>query len=534
MKNVSELLKKFINELELRIVGLEINLEELTKKSDAISYLRHCKEYNVADSKSIMRLDANKICELYSIFEPGTNLDVKSLENAITICKMVDSQPSFRSKQRYIESAAFLKKIFMVFNSKVMGKTDSIAILGYQKEIARLTDLLSFINGDILDFELKELDKYRFSNANFSEEEWNEIYRELLLLQIEQFKISEEKELSGIKEQIEEKIEFNANLVEQAIEDELSSIIGEIKTDESVQTVETIEVVPQTEKPIKVSSEKELCKYELNPELVQSVEGIKLKFKEYYHFKFSAVKEKEMSGYFNNGQLTVSLEDIQKSCSPSDFKSFLYYCATQMYSDVEDCYNIKCTEEEISDYVVILSDAIDNTNVYLNRLERLVLAERAELEQESLISHKSEKTINKIIFYKYGERAEIEKNVKGFTKESIKELLMLINKLECGHLENAFSIRKDIPVYFNAIRSTSLNILYKVLPDNHILVFGSFELSEVNKPGFYRNISITNSDVEEYVSATRDKDAKYRTYIKDSEETKHRLIELDKGVGLGG
>jgi hypothetical protein len=244
-----------------------------------------------------------------------------------------------------------------------MGKTDSIAILGYQKEIARLTDLLSFINGDILDFELKELDKYHFSNANFSEEEWNEIYRELLLLQIEQFKISEEKELSGIKGQIEENIEYNATLVERAIEDELSLIIGEAKTDESVQTVETIEVMPQTDKTIKISQEKELYKYEINPELVQAIEDIKLKFKEYYDLRFSPVKEKEMIRYIYNGQLTVPLEDIQKGCSSSDFKSFLYLCATQMYNEVISCYNIKCSEEEISDYVLMLKDAIENTNI---------------------------------------------------------------------------------------------------------------------------------------------------------------------------
>ncbi|MBQ8659940.1 MAG: hypothetical protein IJ475_03800 [Bacilli bacterium] len=535
MNDYSDLMKIFVQKIKNYIGDYEKKLVEVTKMREMVSYLRQLGFYRTDKLLSIIDIDPEKICEMYSVFEPKAEpLSLQEVENVISICKIVQDNPHFRTMQRYIDAEEFLKKIQRVFNSRFMGKSYNTEINEYQKLVKKYQDLIDFIEGNNSEFVIGDFDNYKFSQANLSDEEWASIFSELNWLQIQSFMALEEKTLSNLRTQLEENIQFNANLITMDFENELSEEPDKKITEDTEQLIiDPVESIVVPVSPAsKIEPSKRFGDYEFSEEITEKYKTAKEMLSKFYEYKCRSTKEFEIKKYHTGN---YSLDSVKEFLSSADFKIFLYYGILIKLQEAEDILDFTCSESQLDEYMELFFEEVTAALGYAWQLTQILEQEKNEVQQPSILSDGSiGEHCNTIIFHKNGEHFEIEKQIKKLNKDNVREVLSLIEKMETGHFENAHTLSFNIPVNLSFIRSTNFNIVFRQIDDSHVFVYGVFPLSDMDKARGFENLSITPEDMVRYSELCRDKSLDYRKMISENREFMKNLKELDKGVAHDG
>lgn len=537
----SELIETFIKRLKEYV---EKQKEELQRREIAYensSFLRTNFPFGKANFlNAFTTVDVNEIYRIYKYYNPDTELTLRELEGAIHMCVAGEANPKYKTQSRYQKSVAILNEIVKSFQAHAFNTRDNHTglIESLKENIEKFETLYLFLKGFETDIELEELESYKFSYANLSDKEWLEIYAHLVRLQIDSLIKIEEKAKEEKKSMIADTIESKAILVEEKMLDILSKDSADI-----------IRTVPEEEEFLEETTEVEIPEIvvEEEPEPVVTMSVINNKeILEYYNSLCNrarlykglshSITETKRKSFDTLRSGLVTIDDHRQMSVVFDentYKKFIYYCLNirlrRAYENINTPYEI----EEHAEYEELIMSDLKDCEMLINIIEEIL--EKEKLEEAALEEQQNEETIKqnpyKLLFYAQGEQFEITKCLKEFTPEKIQDLVVLLKKLEEGRVDRTTVLKKNTDTPFKALIGQYVFVAFRILPKNHILVYLSRPLVDLNK-----NINKLDSydrDIEEQViSMIRDELVDYRKLLRESTDFRTQLFSqvMSKGV----
>ena len=540
MDSTNTVMVKFITYLNEYVATLDKRLQDMETLYNAHSYLLSNYKQNVDLVEAVSSIPLEKICELLSLFESTSKYSQTELENALKFCKICELNPKFKGHERYQEMHSILEYVNNVFTRHIFSNQSEINYNRIEdtKSLAKkFHDLQSFINGTLPNYVLEPVESYYFEHANLSPEEWLEVYFNLTMIQIEYYKRSEDE----LKAEIATKEEQRRIAMTEALEKKiLKSLPAEdalvLKPNGQTAEVEEPEVEEDIPEPVVKTSEPKGKPLSSNEEISQKLAILQEKYKAYkYLGKITPTMRESFKLNFDLNDIPSSLEYVKIAYNPTDYHKFLFFCFYEKYStilnDVSEPYN-----EDFDEYVEFILEDITQALDFITILEdELALADK-ELEQatESELPQPEEvEKPYKLIFYDVSSSSEIEKNMKSMTSEKINDLVSLLSRLEDGRFDGVRFLKKNTKVGFKLLIGQLVFVTFRTLPNNHILIFTSGSLEEMNNNSVNNRLNAYDINVEKKInSIIKDGTLEYRKLLKRSEDI-HSLVftqSLGKGV----
>lgn len=467
MESYSGLINDFIEKLKFHIDYLEKVYGFKKRTYEICQFLRE--NYAISNDQfinSMIKIGANKIYEFLIFFDNDSKLSLEDIEEALYVCEIAEKNPKFKNQPRYISSYKLLEKIHIIFRTNIFrgSNNNKDRLIDGDKIIERYKKLLDFLLGKVDVLNLGEFESYRFHNANYSDEEWNEIYESLLKIQIERFISDENKKKEERELALLEEIEDNAQEVENDILGELPAQSAEIikSNDSSIQP--TNEVVETHVDNSKITDR----------EILDAYQELSLKFKKYrYLGKIDDYKRDLFHSLYSGIDQFDNFGEVRQVLMLSDFKKFLYYCFTYLFENLTKGLNDEYPLSEIGDYTEFILEDLKKAQEYMNMLEEIIKEEESELEQLNQVQQKvvSNTQIYKLVFYSKNDRIELERSFKDFSVEKMDDLKLVLKKLEDTGLENALTVKKDVRILFHSVRGRYIFVIFRMLSDKHLLVY---------------------------------------------------------------
>jgi len=483
----------------------------------------------IKDSK-LHEVVATECYELLKFFESNTAITLEELKEAFFTCSLANNNEVIKKYDRYkraIEVLNTLKKLFVRHQFR-KSENSLTALEERKKDIDKFRTLHTFLSTGELVGELEDVTSYEIQAANFTEEQWLEIFNYILLSVIKNYRKEEElaKEVSQIA--IQEALDAKAKEMEDKILVTLPKESADVlRTPDQVNVPEGKSEEIVENEPV-VSNVSHLV-YLSDPVLVERYNLLKDKLFEYRKLgSVSPTKEQSFSNLYDSLSIGNTLDNIKGCYKNSDYIKFLFYCFKKEFEkimvDMETMYPL----DEINDYTQLLLEDLSKPETFLKELE--ILLEKEKEEQERInrenSSEAEEKEVSnpyKLIFYSEGGTPTILKDVKRFTSEKMQDLVSILTKIEEGRLEKSMVINKNVPVAFKSIRGDYIFVTFRLLNDGHVLVCTASNLDELNSNLF--KLNNYDSSVETKLgSIIRDGSLEYVKLMKEQEEIRAKLF----------
>lgn len=538
--NQNPLFEQFIQELKRYIENLQKDYDKKMQTYENCKFLRDNYDFSIPVHEGIERLGTKKVYELLNFFEETEGITLEDMEAALHMCSAGERNPKFKNQPRYKTSLNMLNSIKIKLRAHLFRKMENNkdGLVYFESCIKKYQDLLKFITGESLNIDLQPLDSYIFSAANFSEKNWIDIYLQLLKMHMDSLIKLEEKTREIKKEKIVDVIENMALAVEEKMLESLSPESAEvIKENDDEPIVGKEEIIQihtpiesemaevQEEKLVSITDERVLSLYNMLREKARSYKRFG-KIDEYRMNLFSSLRAG--IGAVN------TLEETKLAFIPSDYLKFLYFCFVSSLKGVTESLQDQYNEEDLEDYIEILISMLESAKGYLDVLEaEISLQEQVVNQDEILEPDMGEEPVYKLVFYERHGKVELDRNMKEFSPEKLADLASLIKKIEEGNLDNARTLSRDIAIPLKGLVGRYIFVTFRVLSDNHIMIFMAANLAELNKTA--NRLGIYDIDVEAEVnSIIRDGDnsVAYRQLMKHSSEIRKNILAqgLVKGV----
>ncbi len=523
---------KFIGKLDDYVRYLNQKVVDVETIYNAHSYLMNTYKQNLSIVEQFSSIPLDKIYELLLIFDNSSLYSKQDIENALKFCKMCEMNPKFKEHERYKEMYGILEYVNSVFNRHIFSNQAEANVnrVKSAKDMAkRFGDLKLFIDGKLPSYVLEPLESYYFETANLSEEEWLEVYYNLTMIQIEYYK----KEEDTLREEISVREEKRRKAIADALEKKIMDSLP--KEDAMVlnpngDNEEVSEVEEEVEEP--TLSSKSLSS---NEEISQKLALLHEKYKTYRALgKITPTMRDSFKLNLDLSDIDKSIEYVKVAYNTTDYYKFLFFCFYEKYStilsDVNESY-----DEDYDEYVQFILADIDMALDFISRLESEMALESKELEEVSesdLPLEEEDKKQYTLIFYDNGSSSEMEKCLKSMTPEKVSDLTALLSRLEEGRFDNVKMMKKKVKVGFKLMTGQYVFVTFRTLPNNHILVYTSGSLEEMNNNRVDNRLGAYDIGVEKKInSIIKDGTLEYRKLIKRSEEI--RNIIFSQGLGKG-
>ncbi len=541
MDSPNNVMINFIAKLNEYISTLERKATETENVYNAHNYLMSNYNQGASAYERISSIPLDKVMEILYTFESNPIYTKTEIENALKFCRICETTPSYKEFERYKELNGILENINQIFTRHIFSNRNEINInrvKNAQAQVKKFRDLRSFINGTITDYKLEPLESYYFEYANLADEEWLEVYFNLTMINIENYKRQEDE----LRETIKAKEEQRRAIMAKALEDKILSSIP--KEDAIVLNPNganpSITEEPEEEITEPVVEEKDADNgrpLSSNEEISQQLAILREKYKTYkYLGKITPTLRDSFEINLDFQNIDQSIEGIKIAYNTSTYHKFLFFCFFKKYEtilrDVQESYT-----EDFDEYVKFILEDIKQALDFINRLEQELALEEQELAQanESELPQVEEvEKPYKLIFYNNNSTtSEIEKNLKSMTPEKIKDLVSLLSRIEEGRFENVGSLNKKTKTSFRLLVGQYVFVTFRILPNNHILVFTSSSLDELNNNSVDNRLAAYDLNYEKKVnSIIKDGTLEYRKLVKQSDDI-HELVfsqVLGKGV----
>ena len=506
-----DIINKYEEALERYIAVIEEEYTKIVAMAENNTFLRDNFTYNGDVLESLVNLSiallkrnghtnalgaldvlAEECYNFYKLYDPNSTLTLSEVKEAFYTCELGAKSSLVRKYDRYKESVELLTRMKNVFVRSGLGnnQTRAITLKAKKEKLDQFKKLYEFLHGSRSDIELKNLDEYNFSFANLSDEEWLVVYNHLLKLQIGSYKNDEDNKRNIKLEEIRRHKEKAADIVEQTI---LKNLGGEevqiIKAED-----ENIPVIEETNSVVEKVAEPEELELPIlegkiidDEAVVTLYKSLKEKVKKYHNYsrisetKAASFKDRYLS--LENGN---TLEYYREYCySHDDYISFLYYCFVTRFNLNTVDLSYKYPEDEMNFYVEIMLSDLNKTKEYVDLLEAELqkdIEQGIDLEAKNSteeVVEVPEKATN-VLFYADGVGTEILKSIKDMSIEKIIDLDNILTKLENGNFRH-FSISKYVPIPFRGIKGQNIFVTFRMINDDHILVYMAVDHSELGK-----------------------------------------------------
>ncbi len=556
-----KLVDRFIKELDARIALLEADYASTKKIYDLGHFLREhfsnekdlyraminlakarCSQKGeVFNEEQPVEQTAQECYEILSFFEPNTSITYDSLREALFTCNLANNNEVMKKYGRYgkaIELLGVVKQLFVRQQFRV-AENSLIKVQLKEQEIKKFKNLQKFINTGELESELESVFEYHIDRADFSLEEWMEIYNYILMLQIKSYKREEDIVKQKKHEDLDEALDAKAKELEDRLMQSLpQETVDVIIPSETANVVE--DNLAELDVTGKVLDEDETFVVEQLAAIKDEIlleRFHKLETKVYGFRKLGKISPTKEQTFrilhesISNGN---TLDNLKMALTPSDYLRFLYYIFmiefNKVKSDLETMYPV----DEIDEFTQLLLEDISKPEEYIVYVE----AEAQKQREEALVDEKTneqeiiseEDSVNKLVFYGNGS-PDILKDVKRFTSEKMSEVASLFAKIESGRIDKAMTINKNVPIIVKSLRGELTFVTFRRLCEGHILVISASNLDEfdsnINKLNGY-DVALENR----LRQIVKDGTLEYAKLMKQSAEVKATILKhgIAKGV----
>lgn len=547
------LIDKFIKELDAHIRLLERDYASRKKLFDVDQFLRknfsandtnvYSSLVNLAKARCADRgtvLDESKVFEsaaiecyeLLKFFESNPSITLEELKEAFFTCHLANSNEVMKKYDRYKKAAELLNTLKQLFVRHQFRKAENnlSALQEVELIINRFKNLQSFLSTGELTEELEDLTFYEIHSANFSQEQWLEIFNYILLAQIKSYKKEEELARDESLTHIEETITNKAKELEEKILEKLPK--------ESADILRPVEdVIPVEEQAVivtPVTADEELVSLS-DEELLSRYSQLEIKMHEHRKLGYiSPTKEQSFSTLYeslNNGNV---LENVKAVYKASDYLKFLFYCFRQEFLKIQVDMETQYPVSDLEEFTQLLVDDLSKPELYLSELEKELELRREEqkrISTQDVPTEVVQENPFKLIFYGANGTADILKDIKRFTPEKMQDLINILTKMEEGRLDKSMVISKQVPVAFKSIRGDYVFVTYRLLNDGHILVVTASNLDELSS-NLHRLGNYDSTEETRLGSIIRDGSLDYIKLMKEQEQVRSFIFNqgFTKGV----
>ena len=457
--------------------SLETALDKFFKELEVIEQIHQLRqELSEIDSlETLIYLKSNEIMQYLFLIDSSFNLDKNELEKSIAFYEAGIENPRFKNTTRFTEAEEYLRRVKEKFDEYI-AKTEKNNIekeLTIRTNIETLETLNDAIgnNNEIIG-EIDELYTYLpLLDENWTEAEKITLFSMLVKAHIENLK-------NGTRQNLEEIDETQRLYVEEQaakVELEMQQKIAESQFNSAVET--TLET--------EVSSEN-LCTIELSEETLEKIEELKQitkkSIKELYEKPQLNTKKAtfdKLKEAWDCGEMTY--EQIFNTLKLSDMKLFLAHIINKEISDIESMIAKKTTEEEIVLTKELIIDSLRTCATYAKMYSELD-EKIKDIQPPVSLPKQSEESPMKLIFYTVGDGdSEFEKTLNSISKVRIEGYESLLYKLEQGNFKTALMLTRGNDNKLRYVNNHNIFITFKVLPNNHVLVYHIAEIETINK-----------------------------------------------------
>lgn len=519
--------------------SLEISLEKLYEELNLIenSHKLQKELREIENLEMLTYLESSEIIKYMSTVDPSFQIDPIELESSVYFYSTGKENVRFQTSPRYAEATTKLQIIKDKFDeyANLIDTTDKKVELTLRNNISVLENLYDSIgpNNKIIG-EIEELETYQsIFDESWSDEDKIALYSILVKAHIENLINNTTQHLEELEKNKTGIIDKQADAVESEIAVRLAESKFNATVDESTTSLNESTVVENTHK-VEISDETKNKIRELKNMIRQQMGELLRKLES------SSVK-KTYSNLKNNCESNnMSLQEIKTSLIPSDFKLFLTYCIYTEIAEVEELISERYIESEMSMIKALISETLKNCTKYAQIFADEERKKEIPTTPPTKIPEKE--TPMKLIFYvsSTGE-SEFEKSLKNISKEKLEGLGTLISKLEQGNFKNAPMLAKGNSSKLKYISNYSTFITFKVLPNNHILIYHIADIDEINKKTTNAKLSTYDFKIEQTLSeiiidGTRFKEGtvEYRKLISENKNRLNSIKNKVYGTKRGG
>ena len=431
------------------------------------------KKQNAMELKSIVDIDG-----LLDIdFEEVTNLlsgspiilDKDTYEMNMFFYKQGVGIPSFRISSRFQESEKYINGIFNAIND-IKKSASSLNEEALEQELSFLTEFCDSIRTDYIEGEIRSLKHYSFAlDDSWNERERLNFYSLLLKGNILALKKKEELVKKQKQEALKEHVDTEASIVED-------------KVDQMIVERSSIE-----DKPLDFDDDFVLL--ELPDDVKSSVNAMSKIVDSYKNSLARALEYSPRMLTITNAfvqlkEKKISLSEIKESMYQDDFKYFILYVIKSKYEEIIDCTNMSYLGDD-SEIIDFIADILGESKTFIEQLNEIEEKEKEERQKQEELQEENFSDVteqrNVLLYMLNDKKSMLERNIKGFDTEQLKDLGNLIDQIESGGIKSNNPFAKNIPYKFKWLMSGSVFITFRMLPDNHVLIYAAGLLQDLQK-----------------------------------------------------
>ena len=527
MRTIDELLQILAEKLKEKVEKINNEVFELAQKKELREIFANNKESiaGISQVEFLKKYDLKKIitfCKKYSL---PNYTDEHLLILYKVILEKGEEEPDFKKYDRYEEAHRYVTNLQNSILSKATKTDHETALIDIkQEERRKFNVLLQFINGTNRNIELENLENYYLEDANFSKEEWLEIYNYLLKLQIEAYMQIEKKTREKKAELSEVFMSDRASVIDQQILESLPKEMADIIRTADEYTEVVLEEAPIMTPKVETNgrSEEYVVNVSINnPLILNMYKEIQQTLKKYYRYAKISGEKREVfkSIETDNNPLKVNLEE---NLYHGDINYYLYYYINEYLKSIYTEINTVRPPSEIPESEELTIELLNEVKEILDILVSRVDKDTKEREELNAPESVELERAYKVLFYENNGVTEIEKLFKSLTPEKMEELRRSIEKLEEGRFSQIKTIGKYTRINFKAIIGQYLYVLFRILPEGHLLVYTAGDIRELEK--INTKLIGYDLDVEAEIDENiKSNSIKYKKTQKKASEIKEQL-----------
>lgn len=509
---IYEKLKKSTNEVLIELRG---KLEHLNTMLDLMLEIKE-----IENLESLCCYSAKEIIDMLNAINSPCEIDVNELEASLYFYTNGISTESFKKTKRFIDASKMLAEIKSIMD-KFIGNDWSEILKEKTKledDIEQFNRLVELpLNGGKLIGEILPLQKYEvLVNSGWSEDEKVALYSMLVKSHIEFLKTERIIKLEEEQQQEDEKIEEASEQIATIMSERMGNkVIAKSKLDVSKEILEQVNALKNFVKKYKNSFAKKFESHNFCDTCNQ--------------FKLLLDKEE------------VSLDSIRESFLPTDFNLFLVHCLSAAIEEFEMVADEELEESALEFARVELEKSLSDCEKYAKAIaEEEFKVNRANQDMDSRIENVPSEC--KIVFYTIGDGAsEFEKANKNLSPEGLENVRTLIKMLYENDVHNSRVLSKGNSKKVRFLNYGNVFIMFRMLFDNHILIYSVENVSEINKKTTDNRLNAYNPEVEKRIDSiiregviSPDGTIEYRKLMEQSKKIMSNLNVKIADVSKGG
>jgi len=424
------------------------------------------------DIEGVLSIDFNKITTILSQIDSTFSLSREDFDRNVFFFRSGEKIPSFKTSERYLEAKDFIDTIFARIKEFKDREFSSSTIEELEAKNSDLANFMNSINSTSIEGEAKNMSYYDFVfDETWSEEEKLEFYTMLLKGHISHLRKKENIVKNEKHEQIEAEINVNAEQVEELVESTISERKNQTLSDPSETVDENL--------PLFTLSD------EINERLDERRKVVEEYRRSFVRILRNSSRVEEFKNSFKLYIEGMDLDDIKASYSETDFKQFLAFCIREDFFDIKATIADTYSKDDLEFENAIVTEALDKTEPILKSLKDIEKKENEESKKiEEIQDNDFDESLEgrKIFFYRINnENTMLEKNIKGFDKERLKDLGKLLELLENGVIKSNKPLAKSIPYNFKWLAVGNTFITFRMLSDDTVFVYSTGQIQDIQK-----------------------------------------------------